>query len=132
MKDQFFLRNRYIFAIDLVLIVFSVLLSFLLRLEVLQVFVDYYFTLLVMMGLALVIKPIVYRRFGLYQRFWVYASVRELVTIAMAVTTQLPKAEVTQDDTNDHNSSNKPDQIIHISLLLSVYVRRFRLNLFWI
>ena len=87
MKDQFFLRNRYIFAIDLILIVFSVLLSFLLRLEVLQVFVDYYFTLLVMLGLALVIKPIVYNRFGLYQRFWVYASVRELVTIAMAVTT---------------------------------------------
>ena len=87
MRDQFFLRNRYIFAIDLVLIIFSVLLSFLLRLEVLQVFVDYYFTLLVMMGLALVIKPIVYRRFGLYQRFWVYASVRELVTIALAVTT---------------------------------------------
>jgi len=87
MKDQFFLRNRYIFAIDLILIVFSVLLSFLLRLEVLQVFVDYWVTLLVMLGLALVVKPIVYRRFGLYQRFWVYASVRELATIALAVTT---------------------------------------------
>jgi len=87
MKDQFFLRNRYIFAIDLVLIAISVLLSFMLLLNTYQVFVDYRFTLLVMLGLALVIKPIVYRRFGLYQRFWVYASVRELVTIALAVTT---------------------------------------------
>lgn len=87
MKDQFFLRNRYIFAIDLLLIAISVLLSFMLLLNTYQVFVDYRFTLLVMLGLALVIKPIVYQRFGLYQRFWVYASVRELVTIAMAVTT---------------------------------------------
>ncbi|MEJ2487670.1 MAG: nucleoside-diphosphate sugar epimerase/dehydratase [Anaerolineales bacterium] len=87
MKDQIFLRNRYIFAFDLVLIVFSVLLSFLLRLEVTQAFVDYGTTMLVMLGMALIIKPIIYRRFGLYQRFWIYASVRELVTITAAVTT---------------------------------------------
>jgi FlaA1/EpsC-like NDP-sugar epimerase len=88
MKDQFFfLRNRYIFAIDLILMALSVLLSFLLRLEVSQVFVDYFFTLLVMLGVAILVKPIVYQRFGLYRRFWVYASVRELVTITMAVTT---------------------------------------------
>jgi hypothetical protein len=41
MKDQFFLRNRFIFAFDLVLIAMSVMLSFLLRLEITQVFVDY-------------------------------------------------------------------------------------------
>jgi FlaA1/EpsC-like NDP-sugar epimerase len=87
MKDQFFLRNRYIFGLDLILMVFSVLLSFMLRLEVLQVFIDYIFTLLVMLVLTLLIKPFVYQRFGLYQRFWVYASVRELVTITLAVST---------------------------------------------
>ncbi|HSG25342.1 MAG TPA: hypothetical protein VLA32_04430, partial [Anaerolineales bacterium] len=87
MKDQFFLRNRFIFAFDLVLIAMSVMLSFLLRLEITQVFVDYGMTLLVMLGIALVVKPVVYRRFGLYQGFWVYASVRELVTITVAVTT---------------------------------------------
>ncbi len=85
MKDHFYLRNRYIFAIDLILIAFSVLLSFMLRLETYQVFVDYLFTMLVMMGVALLVKPLIYRRFGLYQRFWVYASVRELATIMLAV-----------------------------------------------
>jgi FlaA1/EpsC-like NDP-sugar epimerase len=86
MRDQSFFRNRYIFAIDLILIGFSVLLSFMLRLEARQTFEDYGLTLLVMLGISLVVKPIVYRQFGLYQRFWVYASVRELVTITMAVT----------------------------------------------
>lgn len=86
MKDQILFRNRFIFFFDLILIVFSVLLSFLLRLEVTQAFVDYGRTMLVMLGVALVIKPIIYRRFGLYHRFWIYASVQELVTIAMAVT----------------------------------------------
>jgi len=87
MKDRFYLRNRYFLAIDLILIALSVLLSFMLRLETYQVFVDYLFTMLVMMGIALLVKPIIYRRFGLYQRFWVYASIRELVTIMLAVTT---------------------------------------------
>ncbi len=86
MKDHLFLRNRYIFAFDLILIAISVLLSFLLRLEVSQAFLDYGMTMLVMLGIALVVKPVIYRRFGLYQRFWIYASVRELVTIAVAVT----------------------------------------------
>jgi FlaA1/EpsC-like NDP-sugar epimerase len=87
MKDHFLLRNRYIFAIDLILIALSVLLSFMLRLEVYQVFVDYGITILVMLGIALLVKPIIYRQFGLYQRFWVYASVRELATIMLAVST---------------------------------------------
>jgi FlaA1/EpsC-like NDP-sugar epimerase len=86
MNERFFFRNRYMFAIDLVLIAVSVLLSFFLRLAVIQVFVDYYFTLLVMLGLAVTLKPLIYYRFGLYQRFWVYASVREMVTITFAVT----------------------------------------------
>jgi FlaA1/EpsC-like NDP-sugar epimerase len=87
MKDHFFFRNRAIFIFDLGLILLSVLLSFLLLLNVVQVFVDYLFTMLVMLVAALIIKPLIYRRFGLYQRFWVYASVRELVTITLAVTT---------------------------------------------
>lgn len=86
MKDQNLFRNRYFFAIDLALIALSVLLSFLLRLEVRQTFEDYGFTLVVMMAISVVIKPLVYQRFGLYRRFWVYASVRELMTITIAVT----------------------------------------------
>lgn len=86
-KDQNIFRNRYIFVVDLILILFSVLLSFMLRLEARQTFEDYGFTMLVMAGVSLLIKPLVYHRFGLYSRFWVYASVREMVTITIAVTT---------------------------------------------
>ncbi len=85
MKD-FHLRNRAIFSFDILLITLSVLLSFLLRLETRQAFVDYGLTMLVMLGLSLIVKPLVYRRFGLYRRFWEYASMRELVMIAQAVT----------------------------------------------
>jgi FlaA1/EpsC-like NDP-sugar epimerase len=85
-RERFHLRNRYIFAVDLVLLVLSVLLSFLIRLSLFQVQYDYPFTLIVMLLSALLVKPLVYRRFGLYQHFWMYASVRELITITQAVT----------------------------------------------
>lgn len=86
MKEQNnIFRNRFIFPIDLVLIALSVLLSFMLRLETRQTFEDYGFTLLVMLGIAILVKPIVFRYFGLYHRFWIYASVRELMTIFVAV-----------------------------------------------
>ncbi len=86
MIEKFQFRNRHIFVIDLVLIVLSVVLSFVLRLSVNQVINDFYFTLLVMLGLALAVKPLIYRAFGLYRRFWVYASTGELAMIARAVT----------------------------------------------
>jgi len=40
-----------------------------------------------MLGVALVIKPLIYYQFGLYRRVWAYASIRELKLIAVAVTT---------------------------------------------
>jgi FlaA1/EpsC-like NDP-sugar epimerase len=40
-----------------------------------------------MIGVALIIKPLVYNQFGLYRRVWAYASIRELKLIAIAVTT---------------------------------------------
>lgn len=40
-----------------------------------------------MIGLALVIKPVVYYLFGLYRRMWVYASIPEIKLIFFAVTT---------------------------------------------
>jgi FlaA1/EpsC-like NDP-sugar epimerase len=40
-----------------------------------------------MIGVALVIKPLIYYQFGLYRRVWAYASIRELKLIAIAVTT---------------------------------------------
>ena len=58
-RERFHLRNRYIFALDLVLLVFSVGLSFLIRLSLFQVQYDYLFTLTVMLITALLIKPLV-------------------------------------------------------------------------
>jgi FlaA1/EpsC-like NDP-sugar epimerase len=40
-----------------------------------------------MVGVALIVKPLVYYFFGLYRRYWVYASTRELVLIASATAT---------------------------------------------
>ncbi|WP_299028596.1 nucleoside-diphosphate sugar epimerase/dehydratase [uncultured Thermanaerothrix sp.] len=86
MKTQPFLRNRYVLLGDLLLIVISVLGSYALRFELGAQFFDYLPSALWMIGLGLIIKPLVYHLFGLYQRIWAYASVEELELIVVAVT----------------------------------------------
>jgi FlaA1/EpsC-like NDP-sugar epimerase len=78
------IRNRAIFAGDLILIVTSVLTSFALRLDLGPVFVAYVPHALAMIVMALAIKPMVYHLFGLYRRYWAYASTRELWLITLA------------------------------------------------
>ncbi len=85
MKVIFNIRNRHLFVADLLLTVLSVLSAYILRLELVEVFSNYYISLLWMLGLSLVIKPTVYYFFGLYRRMWIYASMRELRLIVMAV-----------------------------------------------
>ncbi|MBI3160777.1 MAG: polysaccharide biosynthesis protein [Chloroflexi bacterium] len=85
-QEQFYLRNRYVFFLDLALIAFSVVAAFIIRLDLSQFYIDYIPTTLWMLAVALLIKPLVYRRFGLYQRFWAYASTPELRLIALAAT----------------------------------------------
>jgi FlaA1/EpsC-like NDP-sugar epimerase len=80
------LRNRYVFLIDLILVVCSVWGSFALRLEFGAILPTYSQAILWMTFLALAVKPVVYYFFGLYRRLWVYASVNELKTITLAVT----------------------------------------------
>jgi FlaA1/EpsC-like NDP-sugar epimerase len=80
------IRNRYLLVGDLLLISISVLLSFQLRLEFVEVFLNYYRSVLWMIGLSLLIRPIIYYYFGLYRRMWVYASIQELKSITIAVT----------------------------------------------
>ena len=71
---------------DLILILVSVMGSFALRLDVAQL--PFYFpAMLVMCGIALLIKTPTYFFFGLYRRIWVYASTHELRLITAAVTT---------------------------------------------
>ncbi len=80
------LRNRYVLIGDLILIIVSVMGSFALRLDVAQL--PFYFpAMLVMCGVALLVKTPTYFFFGLYRRIWVYASTNELRLITAAVTT---------------------------------------------
>lgn len=87
MKPAFQIRNRLLLAADLVLIFTSVLASFALRLDLGPLFVSYIPHALTMAAIALVVKPIVYYMFGLYRRYWVYASTRELQLIAVTTAT---------------------------------------------
>ncbi len=79
-------RNRFVLLGDILFIVVSVLGSFALRLDAGQIG-DYYPAIVIMSGLALVIKIPTYYFFGLYRRLWVYASTNELRLITIAVTT---------------------------------------------
>ena len=77
--------NRYFLISDIILIIVSVLGSFTLRLELGAAFQLYLPMLIWMIGSALIIKPFVYYFFGLYRQMWVYASMKELKMIVMAV-----------------------------------------------
>ena len=85
-KSRPSLRNRYVFFGDLALILVSVMGSFALRLDVGQL--PFYFpAMLIMCGVAIIVKVPTYYFFGLYRRIWVYASTYELRLITFAVTT---------------------------------------------
>jgi FlaA1/EpsC-like NDP-sugar epimerase len=81
------IRNRYVLAGDILLILIAVLGSYILRLELGAAFQFYFPSALWLMGTALLIKPMVYFLFGLYRRLWIYASIQEMKIIAFAVTT---------------------------------------------
>ncbi|MDP2966192.1 MAG: nucleoside-diphosphate sugar epimerase/dehydratase [Pelolinea sp.] len=86
MKNKFNIRNRYVLIGDAILVVVSVLSAYILRLELVEVFSNYYLSLLWMLGLTLLIKLVVYYFFGLYRRMWIYASMKELQLVLVAVT----------------------------------------------
>lgn len=71
---------------DAILAVVSVLSAYILRLELVEVFSNYYLSLVWMLGLSLLIKLVVYYLFGLYRRMWIYASMKELRLVLVAVT----------------------------------------------
>lgn len=85
MKPGFLSRNRILLIGDLFLIAFSVLASFVLRLNFGTRLGDFQKQIATMIVLAWMVKPLVYYRFGLYRRVWAYASVNELKQIATAV-----------------------------------------------
>ncbi|NLN69318.1 MAG: polysaccharide biosynthesis protein [Chloroflexi bacterium] len=81
------IRNRYLLLGDIFLTLIAVLASYLVRLEVIAIFPTYQYSLLWMLGSAMLIKPLVYYFFGIYRHVWRYASTRELALIFSAVTT---------------------------------------------
>lgn len=87
MKPDFLSRNRTVLVGDLLFIFVCVFGSFMLRVPLGARLFDFRYQILVMLGVALIIKPLVYYRFGLYRRLWAYASIHELTLIAIAVTT---------------------------------------------
>jgi len=86
MKINLNIRNRYILMGDMILSIISVVGAYILRLELIEVFSNYYLSLLWMLLFTLTIKPVAYYFFGLYRKMWVYASIRELKLIFIAVT----------------------------------------------
>jgi FlaA1/EpsC-like NDP-sugar epimerase len=85
-KAHPFVRNRFIFIADLILVAACVLGSFVLRLNLGPLFMDHIGRAFVMLLVAIIIKPLVYYSFGLYRRLWIYASIQELKLITIAVT----------------------------------------------
>jgi FlaA1/EpsC-like NDP-sugar epimerase/UDP-N-acetylmuramyl pentapeptide phosphotransferase/UDP-N-acetylglucosamine-1-phosphate transferase len=78
-----FTRNRYILAADVVLVAFAACAGFLLRFDALFVYTRDEFPLFLVV--VLFVKPLVFLAFGLYKRYWRYASVLDLVAVVLAV-----------------------------------------------
>jgi FlaA1/EpsC-like NDP-sugar epimerase len=87
MKSRFYLQNRFIFVVDIFLIIVAALGSFALRIDLGPLFLFYLPQALWLVGIAIIVKPLVFHGFGLYRRMWVYASVQELLLIILSVTT---------------------------------------------
>ena len=87
MKPRIFLRNRFLFLADLILIMIAALGAFALRTDLGPLFLYYLPQAYWLVGISLIVKPLVFYYFGFYRRLWVYASVQELKLIVAAVTT---------------------------------------------
>jgi FlaA1/EpsC-like NDP-sugar epimerase len=87
MKSRVLLRSRMLILADLFLILVAALGSFALRTDLGPLFMFYLPQAYWLVGVALVVKPLIYYLFGLYRRLWVYAIIQELKLIIVAVTT---------------------------------------------
>ncbi|MBI3913918.1 MAG: polysaccharide biosynthesis protein [Chloroflexi bacterium] len=79
------LRNRHLFVLDLLAGFATPIIALALRLENFQSVPDYAGVLLLYIPTASLVRFIIFRRYGLYSRFWRYASIDELQQIANAV-----------------------------------------------
>jgi FlaA1/EpsC-like NDP-sugar epimerase len=79
------LRNRYFFALDIILLITAVVLSYMLRLETFS-FSQFGSGFMLFTGVVIVVIPLLFFLFGIYSRYWIYASVDELLLLSGATT----------------------------------------------
>ena len=80
------MRNRYLLALDLPLIVLCSFLAFALRFDLgFSLQPELWTLFLWSAGAALVVKPPLFVALGMYNRYWRYATVDDLITIALSV-----------------------------------------------
>lgn len=79
------MRNRHLFLLDIVLLAVTPTLALVMRLDSAAWIARYAPALIQFTILALIIKLVIFFLFGLYRRYWRYASVDELVSIFLAV-----------------------------------------------
>jgi FlaA1/EpsC-like NDP-sugar epimerase len=75
-------RNRYFLVADIFLIVCAALVAFALRFD--WLFFRYRPEVPLFIAAAVVVKPLTFLVIGLYRRFWVYASIGDLIAIVLA------------------------------------------------
>lgn len=78
------IRNRYFFFLDVALLSIAVYLSYVLRLESLTL-TQMGSGLLFFAALASLVIPAIFYAFGIYARYWPYASVEEMLLLGSAV-----------------------------------------------
>jgi FlaA1/EpsC-like NDP-sugar epimerase len=76
------LRNRYFLVADIVLIVCAALVAFALRFD--WLFFRYRPEVSLFVAAAVLVKPLSFLALGLYRRYWLYASVGDLIAIVVA------------------------------------------------
>ncbi|MBI2437510.1 MAG: polysaccharide biosynthesis protein, partial [Lentisphaerae bacterium] len=79
------MRNRHLFLLDIVLLALTPTLALVMRVDAAAWIPSYPPALIQFTLLALMIKLATFFLFGLYRRYWRYASVDELLSIALAV-----------------------------------------------
>lgn len=87
MRWQSNIRKETVLVTDLFLIIVAGIGSFVLRTDLGPLFIYYLPQAFWLIAISLVVKPVVFSLFGLYRRLWVYASIKELKLIIVAVTT---------------------------------------------
>ena len=76
------MRNRYFLVADIILIVSAALIAFALRFD--WLFFRYRPEVPFFVTAAVIVKPLAFLALGIYRRYWLYASVGDLIAIVIA------------------------------------------------